>query len=174
MRIGLIADTHIPQVIKELPYGLIRALEGVDLILHAGDVFLPAVLDELENISPVLASVGDDDSGEILSDSRVSKRHVLEIDGNRLWLVHKKPYVPMRSSWLPGWWQDKSNPEQDRKGKPDIIIFGHEHRIFKRYQDGVLFYSPGSPTFLNYKYGLGTIGILNLSINSIEVDIAYL
>ena len=80
----------------------------------------------------------------------------------------------MRSSWLPGWWQDKSNPEQDKKSKPDIVIFGHEHRIFKRYQDGVLFFNPGSPTFLNYVHGLGTIGILNLGLNSVEAHIVYL
>ena len=56
MRLGLISDTHIPEVTKELPPQIAKALQGVDLILHAGDVYAPFVLDELERIAPVLVA----------------------------------------------------------------------------------------------------------------------
>ena len=61
MRIGLISDTHIPDVARAIPRNVSRAFSGVDLILHAGDIQLASVLDELERIAPVLAARGDDD-----------------------------------------------------------------------------------------------------------------
>ncbi len=78
MLIGLIADTHIPEVAKELSRELIEALKGVDLILHAGDIYVPSVLDVLESIAPVLAASGDDDYGALLEDKRVKKKHILK------------------------------------------------------------------------------------------------
>ncbi len=56
MLIGLISDTHIPWAVKELPPEVGEAFRGVDLILHAGDIYSHAVLDELERIAPVLAA----------------------------------------------------------------------------------------------------------------------
>ena len=73
MRIGLVADTHIPGAAAELPEQVAQAFRGVDLILHGGDIYTPSVLDELERIAPVLAAKGDDDSGELLTDSRGSR-----------------------------------------------------------------------------------------------------
>ena len=175
MRIGVLSDTHIPQVTKELPAELLEAFQGADLILHAGDIYVPSVLDDLERIAPVLAARGDDDYGASLTDERVKEKHVLKLEGRTLWLVHEKPYAPMSPSWLPEWWHNRLNPEQDNKyGKPDIIIFGHEHRTFKQYIDGVLFFSPGSPTFLNYVHGLGTIGMLDLNSDTADARILQL
>ncbi len=162
MRIGLLSDTHIPQAAKELPAELIEALRGVDLILHGGDIYDLSVLDDLERIAPVLAARGDDDYGATAADERVKEKHILKLDGQTLWLVHERPYAPMTSYLPTEWWQDRLNPEQNKHGKPDIIIFGHEHRTFEQTIDGVLFFSSGSPTFLHYRYGLGTIGILDI------------
>ena len=61
MRIGLLADTHIPRDVKMLPPHVKVALDGVDLILHAGDIYLLTVLDELEAIAPVIAARGNGD-----------------------------------------------------------------------------------------------------------------
>ena len=62
-------------------------------------------------------------------------------------------------------WQSGGSSEQD---KPDVIVFGHEHRTVVLRIHDILFVSPGSPTFLEYRRGLGTVGILD--INSGEVD----
>ena len=172
MRVGLLADTHIPEAEEALPPEVIKAIRGVDLILHAGDIYIPSVLDELERIAPVLAARGDDDFGATLRDERVKEKHILELEGQTLWLIHERPYTPMSPSWLSSWWQSKTSPEQNKYGKPDIVVFGHEHRTVVQHVDGVLFVSPGSPTFLNYLHGLGTIGILD--INSGEVDVRIL
>jgi len=51
----VLADTHIPRRAKGLPEGLLSHLEGADLILHAGDLLDPALLDELTLYAPVRA-----------------------------------------------------------------------------------------------------------------------
>jgi len=174
MRIGLISDTHIPLVDKALPPEVLEAFKGVDLILHAGDIYVPSVLDELERIAQVLAARGDDDYGDTLLDERVKAKHILKLEGKTLWLVHNRPYAPMSPSWLPSWWQSKTSPEQDDNDKPDIVVFGHEHRIVVQRNDDVLFVCPGSPTFLNYVQGLGTVVILDISAGNVDVRILQL
>ena len=61
MKIGLISDTHIREPSERLHEKVREVFQGVDLILHAGDIYNPSVLDELERMAPVLAAAGDDD-----------------------------------------------------------------------------------------------------------------
>ena len=167
MRIGLVSDTHVPEAEKELPQELLAALQGVDLILHAGDIYIPSVLDTLENIAPVLAARGDDDYGATLIDKRVDEKHVLQIGGKTLWLVHQRPYY-LASSW----WDNKVSTGEINN--PDIVVFGHEHRTDVQRMNGVLMVNPGSPTFLNYRHGLGTIGLLDIVDGTAEATIIQL
>ena len=167
MRIGLVSDTHIPEVEKTLPAELIKAFRGVDLILHAGDIFDLTVLDELERVAPVLAAAGDDDYANTLKDKRVKDKHVLKLDGHTIWLIHQKPY-----QILTPWWRNRELTWKDNDGDdPDIVIFGHEHRTVLEEVDNILFVNSGSPTFLNYKRGPGTVGILELKGSQREAHI---
>lgn len=160
MRIGLISDTHIPDVAPELPPEINEAFRGVDLILHAGDIYIPSVLDDLERIAPVLAAKGDDDPLDMLDDKRVKSKHVMKLGSYTLWLIHERPYTLV------------SQPKGE--GVPDIVVFGHEHlTTVQRYRD-ILFVNPGSPTFLNYRRGLGTVGILNINSTEAEASILQL
>jgi len=61
IRIGLVSDTHIPKSTHVLPPQVKEAFKDVDLIFHAGDIYVVSVLDELEHLAPVLAAEGDDD-----------------------------------------------------------------------------------------------------------------
>ena len=61
MRIGLITDTHIAWEEKELPIRVMDIFQGMDMILHAGDIYSHSVLDDLEKIAPVYAALGDDE-----------------------------------------------------------------------------------------------------------------
>ncbi len=169
MRIGLVADTHIPEAEKGLPAELGKALQGVDLILHAGDIYIPSVLDDLERIAPVLAARGDDDYGATLTDKRVKDKHILKLEGQTVWLVHERPLYLMFD-----WWRSKHPPEQEGDGYPDIIVFGHEHRTVVEQVYDMLFISSGSPTFLHYSRGLGTAGILELHSGKPSVNILRL
>ncbi len=167
MRIGLLSDTHIPEAAEVLPHELMAAFQGVDLILHAGDIYIPSVLDDLERIAPVLAARGDDDYRDTLTDERVKEKHILKLEGQTLWLIHEKP-----DFLTSPWWQSRLSPEQN--GKPDIVVFGHEHRTVVQHLDGILFVSPGSPTFLNYLRGLGTVGILDMDSGEVDAHILRL
>ncbi len=166
--IGLLADTHIPEAEKILPFELMEALRGVDLILHAGDIFVPSVLDDLERIAPVLAARGDDEYGDMLTDKRVKDKHILKLEGQTLWLVHKRPY-----SFTLGWQKEMAS-EQDKSDSPSIVVFGHEHRAVVQLLDDTLFINPGSPTFQNYCRGLGTIAILDIDSGEADVRIVQL
>ena len=167
MRIGLISDTHIPEVEDELPPQVMQIFQGVDLILHAGDIYATSVLDELERLAPVLASLGDDDYAR--GDRRVKEKHILKLEGQILWLVHMGPLYFTAGQWL------NRNPlEPEKDDSPDIIVFGHEHRTVVESADGILYISPGSPTLLNYQRGLGTIGILDIDSGEADVHILQL
>ena len=170
MRIGLVSDTHVPQAEKELPAELATAFKGVDLILHAGDIYIPSVLDDLEYIAPVLAARGDDDYGDTLMDRRVQGKHVLELEGQTIWLVHERPFS--FSWWQSSWWESRLSPGEDNR--PDIVVFGHDHYTTVQQVDGTLFVNPGSPTFLHYRRGLGTVGILDINSGQAEVQIVHL
>ena len=169
MRIGLISDTHIPEAAQVLPPQVAEAFQGVDLVLHAGDVYTLAVLDQLEHIAPVLAARGDDDPVDMLSDRRVKWKHVLKIKGHTLWLIHEMPYDRMVTPWQT---RKPSGKEDDQV--PDIVVFGHDHCTIVQQRNHVLFINPGSPTFLNYHPGPGTVAILDIQPGKAEAYILSL
>ena len=169
MRIGILSDTHIPEVVEALPNEVIETFQGVDFILHAGDIYIPSVLDDLERIAPVFAARGDDDYLSTLKDDRVKEKHVLKLEGQTLWLVHQRAHYLVSSLW-----KSRISSNQDNPDIPDIVVFGHEHRTVVERLHNILFISPGSPTFLEYHRGLGTIGILDIDSGEAKVRILQL
>jgi putative phosphoesterase len=168
----MVSDTHVPQHVKELPVAeLTKAFEGVDLILHGGDIYSLSVLDDLERIAPVLAARGDDDYGATVMDKRVMGRHSFKVGEQVIWLTHERPYIPRMA---PEWWEARINPEKHEFGKPNIVVFGHLHRTVLETVDDVLYINPGSPTFLHYQQGLGTYGILEVNGSAPEAQILNL
>ena len=88
MKIGVISDTHNPSVGAEPPQEVAIAFEGVDVIIHAGDIYSPACLDWLEEIAPVFAvELGAD--AHFKEDQRVvDKTRVLHLEGHTIGLTH--------------------------------------------------------------------------------------
>jgi putative phosphoesterase len=79
--IGLVSDTH----------GLIRrealaALEGSDLIIHAGDIGKPEILEQLCIIAPVVAVRGNIDKG--VWASRLPRAAVAEAGSGLIYVIH--------------------------------------------------------------------------------------
>jgi uncharacterized protein len=108
-QIGLIADTH----------GLLRpecfaALEGVERILHAGDVGGHDILVELGAIAPVDAVFGNMD---VPGDPHLQQRIRIEIGGLQIHVSH-------------GHELGSPSPERllQRYGSADVIVYGHTHR----------------------------------------------
>ena len=169
VRIGLLSDTHIPLAASELPREIRKVFQGVDLILHAGDIFTGSVLDELELIAPVLAAKGDDDYGDTLADGRVKLKHTLSLEGLTLRLIHES-----ESYYSLTVWAQSSPPLQTGSHAPDVIVFGHMHRPIVEHHSGILFVNPGSPTFLNYRRGLGTVALLDIGDGKAQASIVPL
>src|ERR1700710_1598010 len=67
MRVAVISDTHAPRRWTSCPPAVAALLEGVDLILHAGDVCTPDVFYELTAWAPVLAVRGNNDGADVAS-----------------------------------------------------------------------------------------------------------
>lgn len=182
MRIGLISDTHIPWSADVIPPKVKEVFKGVDLILHGGDIYQLSVLDELEEIAPVLAAQGDDDCST--DDSRVKETHILAFEGFNLWLTHTIPYPSAYPFFYPGWEPivscrggvERTLKEAilDADNVPDILVFGDTHHVFHRSVDGVLFVNPGSATLPRYKRSLGTVALLSILQGKAEVDIIQL
>lgn len=170
MLIGLISDTHIPDHVKELPAQLREVFRGVGLILHAGDIYLPSVLDELELIAPVLAAEGDDDPFEIRNDKRVEWNQVITVEGITIRLMHDKLWGA--HSYSTRGFAETVDPQH--KGTPDVIVFGHTHAASLEKKDHLLLVGPGSATFPNYKLELGTVGLLTVHSGKAEAQIIQL
>lgn len=111
MRIGLISDTHIPTAAKTLWPQIYEAFRGVDLIMHAGDLMVPEVIDWLEEVAPVMAVWGNGDfrgweRTVPPDDPRLSEAKVLtvpvsqrsEVRGKKSDLVPRTSYLEPRIS----------------------------------------------------------------------------
>ena len=97
MRIGLLSDTHLPNLIyqlDELGPEPAAFFSTVDLIMHGGDLSSPMVLDWLEQFAPVVCTTGNNDP---ITDARCKDVEILDIDGWRLGMIHslKRGFRPM-------------------------------------------------------------------------------
>jgi hypothetical protein len=88
MRIGLIADTHIPVARRALPPGVMRRFAELNLIRHAGDIFIAEVLEALGQVAPVHAVYGNGDVGLALPET-----HVILVEDLSIGLVHKRSWL---------------------------------------------------------------------------------
>jgi hypothetical protein len=131
MVLGLLSDTH-----GYFHPAIPLFFTGVDLILHAGDVGTPEVLDRLEALAPTRAVWGNIDGAAI---RRRSVEHFREtIDGVRFWMTHIAGH--------PGAWQ-QSMGNRLRHEPPDVFVCGHSHilRVERVKSMGNLLYiNPGA------------------------------
>lgn len=164
MRIGLISDTHIPLDANMLPPHIRYAFRGVDLILHAGDIYVPAVLDGLETIAPVIGVRGNGDT-DFPQDPRLQETQVLEMGGLRLGATHGFLYPEFPP------YSFEEMVRNEFGGPLDIIVFGDTHVALNEEYKGVLLINPGSPTVPNGLFKLGTVGLLEIEEGKVEASI---
>jgi len=171
IRIGLLSDTHITR--EELPQQLVRVFHGVDLILHAGDIIYPRVLDELEGIAPVLAAKGDEDS-EKLSDLRIKESHFLTLGGLSLWLIHMLPWGVLRDLTYGDETKAIERIVRECPGRPDIVVYGDTHRAEIGRPQGVLFVNPGTASLPSYRSKAGSVALLTIASGEVEAHLVHL
>ncbi|WP_289032783.1 metallophosphoesterase family protein [uncultured Arsenicicoccus sp.] len=135
-RLLVVADTHAPRRWKSLPPRLVPLLEGADLVLHAGDVCVPAVLDELSAFAPVRVVLGNNDGPEVAAwGGGVPETLSLEVDGVRLAMIHDA-----------GPRQGRGRRMRRRFPEADVVVYGHSHIPMDLVEDGTHLFNPGSPT----------------------------
>ena len=169
IRIGLIADTHMPGSLKALWPQAIAAFEGVDCILHAGDLHTLEIVDELNRIAPVYVAKGNGD--EDIHDARLQHVWNLEFGDVRIGMIHQFPSPERKSGDI----ITASRQRHFGLSAPHVVIFGHTHMESLHVIDDVLYVNPGSPTLpRNQSLRLGTIGILDIAPQSITATIHQL
>ncbi len=166
-RIGVVADTHIPDRVRTLHPDLLPGLRAaqVEVLLHLGDICAPAVLTELAQIAPVIAVRGNRDWAftGILPWVRT-----FTASGVRIAMQHG-----MGSFWH--YWWDKLKymtigyrfPRYKRlllRTTPgnDVMMFGHTHHAVNLVENGVLFFNPGSVVMTPPSFPPPSFGVLHL------------
>jgi putative phosphoesterase len=85
-RITVLSDTHIPQRAKDIPQRLWEEIKQADLVLHAGDVVTPLVLENIAQYTPIRAVRGNMDSVEL--QTVLPDQDLVEIEGVKIGLAH--------------------------------------------------------------------------------------
>jgi putative phosphoesterase len=123
-RIGVISDTH-----DYLDPKIRRLFKGVDHILHGGDIGLPWLILQLEEIAPVTAVIGNADESGI----DYKELEVVTL-GARKFLIHHQVE--------PKDLADKLKRRIIREN-PDVVVFGHTHKQFCETIGNTLYLNPG-------------------------------
>jgi putative phosphoesterase len=123
MKIGVISDTH-----NYLDPKVARVFEGVEHILHGGDIGQESIILELEQIAPVTAVLGNNDLGLAYRETEVLTL------ADRKFLVHHIVDVRDPAALI--------HRSIDR-AKPEVVVFGHTHKPFNEVIHGTLYFNPG-------------------------------
>lgn len=164
-RIGLIADTHIPEAQERLWPQVFSVFDGVDAILHGGDVHDLGVIDQLAEVAPTWVARGNGEDGSggrpVQGDHpSLARTWELELGGVRVGLIHDMPIPEAPPNLTVSRWVER----HFRAEAPDVIVYGDTHVEHVATFDGILCVNPGSPTFPhNLQLQLGTIGFLDIA-----------
>jgi putative phosphoesterase len=134
MRVVVLSDTHAPRFWKRCPPAVAGHLDGADLILHAGDVCVPSVLDELAAFAPVRVVLGNNDGSEVAAWGAPETLE-LHLDGLRVGMIHDAGPKDGRLRRM-----------RRRFPRADLVIFGHSHIPLDVADEDVRILNPGSPT----------------------------
>jgi putative phosphoesterase len=161
LTVGVIADTHVnlrpggrtlsPHVLDLLE----RA--GAGLIVHLGDVNTRLVLDDLGEIAPIIAVVGNNDDQEL---QYILKRTARFTIGRFTFgVIHGH-----------GGKSARSEAAIVFGGKVDCVLFGHSHRPLIETVDGTIYFNPGSATDRRWFEHFG-VGIIRVTADRLDPEL---
>ena len=129
VRIGVISDSH-----GYLDPGLFRVFDGVDHIIHAGDIGHRDILAALSAIAPVTAVAGNLDKGRLADE--LPSEALGQVGDTRFVVAHKPKRLLKRL-------QSGAIGED---GSLDLVVWGHVHAPSVSWVDGVIHLNPGTST----------------------------
>jgi hypothetical protein len=161
--IGVIADTHIPARASYLPPALFDIFDGVQLILHAGDLVDEKVITELSALAPVEAVAGNMDPPGL--QTSLGKLKLVTLGPVLIGLLHgdiagrRVSFSRVRDLFRPA--------------EPQVIVFGHLHEPLNRVKGGVLYFNPGSAVDPR-RAPRSSVGKLKITGTEVKGEIIYL
>ena len=120
-KIGILSDTHgllRPEVVS--------AISDCDIIIHAGDVGDPSILEKLGQMAPVHAVKGNTDKGKWAETLPLTEG--VEVDGHFFYILHEIEHLDL----------------DPVAAKFEMVIFGHSHEPELKEKDSVFYLNPGS------------------------------
>lgn len=136
MKIGIIADTHIPDRAKEIPQQILDDFKKVDMIIHAGDFVELALLDKLKTICTCVEAVwGNMDSQELKN--KLPEKEIIKVGNFKIGIMHGSGSPHMLIERLSSVFKNDG---------VNLIIFGHSHSALNVKRGDIVFFNPGSPT----------------------------
>ncbi len=150
IRVGLISDTH--DLVRP---EAVRALGGVDCILHAGDICSTVVLAELAAIAPATAVRGNNDRGSWADAIPVTRK--IAIGSISILMIHNI---------------DELGCDPAAEGY-DVVVYGHSHRPLIERRDSVLFVNPGSAGPRRFTLPV-SVGVIEMSDGIIDARLQVL
>ena len=149
-KIGVISDTH--GLVRK---SVLKSFKGVDLIVHAGDVGEPKVLDTLQTVAKVHPVRGNVDVGKWTNNLPLTE--VVEVGQVYLYVLH-----------------DLGSLELDPAAAGfNSVISGHSHIPKTEKRDDILYLNPGSAGPKRFDYPI-SIAFLYIKGTSIETEIVEL
>jgi putative phosphoesterase len=161
--VGLISDTHVPVRAKEIPKEVFKAFDNADYIVHAGDLVRLHVIDQLEQLAPVLVVYGNMDGPEIRG--KLAKMNSFKVFDWKIGVMHN----PGALFGL------RKMREIAAENGFDVFVHGHTHSAAVRWERSTLYINPGSPTnpippFLTKP----TVALLKITKDKIEPKIVQI
>jgi uncharacterized protein len=133
----------------------LRALRGSDLILHAGDVGTPEILEALRSLAPVIAVRGNVDTGGWAKALPLSE--VIQAGPVRIYMLHILNDLDINPAAL----------------GINIVVNGHSHEPSQTEKDGVVYINPGSAGPRRFQLPV-TVARLDLGIRPWKAEFVYL
>jgi putative phosphoesterase len=160
--IGLISDTHIPKRAACLPSRVFEIFKNVDFIIHAGDLVELSVIDELEQIAPVLAVHGNMDCAEACEGLPVLDS--LKVFDWKIGVMHDPGILRGMEEMIQAAKQYGFN----------VFVYGHTHNARIKWEEKTLYINPGSPTDPASLINKPSVGLLKITKDTIVPQIVEL
>jgi uncharacterized protein len=155
MKIGVLSDTHLGRVTRELKHIVTVRFKDADMILHAGDITSGGVLTYLETagVTAVRGNMDDFDTHHL------PVKRVITAGAFRIGLIHGY-----------GSPDDLERRLRAEFEEIDCLVFGHSHQATNHRSGGILYFNPGSASSPRGPDGK-TIGLLHLTEDGIRGEI---
>jgi len=148
--VGIISDTH--GLLRE---EAINALQGVDMVLHAGDIDIPDVLNGLRSVAPLVAVRGNMDYGRLRKE--LPENDTIEAAGHLIYMIHEIHRMDL----------------DPVAAGISAVVYGHSHRPHIGNRQGILYINPGSagPRRFSYPVTVARLVIRDGQLKAEIVDV---